>query len=495
MRNGLRGLGLMCLGGLACSGSSGPAGPAGPAGAPGAAGPPGGAATPTAGLVTPGVGLLGRTVQVTIAGENLGFAAATAPTFDFGANVTVSNVQVIDPDSAIATVQVATAAAIGPRNVSFMAGTTMLTATNAFDIEPPLEVSLATLMGKPLGQAQQGNLAALAIHNVDTANALDANVLYENTGSSLLSALDQTSTDLSAAVLFDPLSPPGPLQIQLANPALDGSAGLTYVSAPSALTVTARAPTAIAGGKAKSDALANPFDANTYKLSTTGAALVALSVTSDDTDPIVPRMRVYGTDGLSDQLLDDVGGPGLLGNTPAADLFPVAADATTYLTVLDGSFGGGPGYSYALTPTVTAVANVITAPTTAHGTPATSPDETTPCVPGPCIIKGSLTGAGQTDGYAITLSATATVTVSLSRAQKTGVVVIIAPATSDGSAFDYTADEASSSQAVPFQPANVANSVSTPGSAGKWYVTVFDAGSQVGGTVSTGDYLLSIQTM
>ena len=256
-----------------------------------------------------------------------------------------------------------------------------------------------------------------------------------------------------------------------------------------------RTPTALTAGTAKNDALGAFFSTNLYKLATTGAVLVNLSISSDPTAPIVPRLRVYGADGLSDQLIDDEGGPGLLGNTPAASFFPLTADATMYLIVLDGSFGGGPGYSYSLTPAITPVANVITAPSTAHDTPMTAPDETAKCFPGPCIIKGNLAAAGQTDAYEITVGATDNVQISINRDPQTGFVAVIAPATADGSAFDYTNQEAGNSQVAPTQPINVGSSVSTPGAAGKWYVTVFDAGSQVGGTVSTGNYALSIQKM
>ncbi len=499
MRNALGWLGCVVVGAMACTGSQGATGPAGAAGGPGApgpAGPPGsGAAAPTAGLVTPGLGLLGRTLDVTVAGEGLGFSSKTPPTFDFGANVMVMNVQVVDPDSAIATVQIAATAVIGPRDVTFMAGGAMLTASKAFDVEPPLDASIAQIMGQPLGQAQQGNLAGVAIHNRDTANALDANVQYLDKGSVVLQALDQTSSDLSAAVLFDPLAPTGPLQVTLANPALDGSAGLTFLSDPAALTVTARTPTDLTAGTAKDDAIATFFSTNVYKLATTGAVLVSLSTTSDATAPIVPRMRVYGADGLSDQLLDDVGGPGLFGNSPATDLFPLTATTTLYAILLDGSFGGGAGYSYTLTPTLTPVSNVITAPATAHGTPATAPDETASCIPGPCIISGMLSAAGQTDAYAITLGATDNVQISINRDPKTGFTALIAPALADGSDFDYTNNEVQSSVIEPTQPVNVANSVSTPGTAGKWYVVVFDAGSQAGGTVSTGNYAISVAKM
>jgi hypothetical protein len=435
-------------------------------------------------------------VSVTVAGEALGFSAAKPPTLGFGADITVSSVEVVDPDSAVATVQIAETAAIGPRNVTIQAGAVTLTATKAFDVEPPLDVSVAQDMtGKPLGQAGQGDTVALTIHNLDTADALDSNVLYETTGSSILSQLDETATDLTAVVLFDPLAPTGPLQLELANPTIEGAAGLSFVSAPGVLTVAARTPTKVAFGATKNDAIAAPFGTNVYELSSTGAAIVSLAVTSDPSLPIVPRLRVYGSDGLSDQLLDDVGGEGLLGATPAQDMFPLTSDTTMYLVVLDGNFGGGSGYSYTFSPTSLPVSNVITAPTTAHGTPATAPNETTKCVPGPCIIEGSLTTAGQTDAYSLTLTATATVTISYDRDPKTGIVAVIAPATSDNSGFDFTNMEVSSSQAAATQPANVASSQSMPGTAGVWYVVVFDAGSQVGGTVSTGKYTLSIQTM
>ena len=488
-------IGCLLLGVAACSGSDGATGPAGAAGPPGAAGPAGpgvdGGTVEALGIVTPHVGLLARTLNVTIAGDGMSFDK-TAPTFDFGAGVTVSNVQVLDSNAAIATVKIDAAAAIGPRDVKVTAGTQSFTATKGFDVEADLGITLLPGVGK----TEQGGISVVSIHNRDFANALDPAFLYLTKGSSLWSQVSQsqTGTDVSLAIVFDPLATPGPQQISLANPALDGTPGLGYVADSSLITVTARSATALTSGTAKMDTLANPGDTGLYKFSNTGAAIVSINVTSANTDPIVPRIRTYGAKGTSDNFLDDQGGAGLFGSGPAATIFPVPATTDTYAIVADGSGGlggGASGYAYTVTATATPVTNVIMSPATAHDGPANAPDETTKCVPGPCIITGKIASITQVDGYKVTLAAGATIEIMMQKdpGSQLGAVVL----STTGTSFAAGPDSVLPNRIVGIT-SNVGDAVNTlapSDPAGDYYVVVFASGA----TQPTGGYTVAVRTL
>jgi hypothetical protein len=482
-------LGVVVLGALSCRGPAGPEGPPGPV-------------NPTAGLITPNSGFLARSVNVTVSGEALAFDQ-TPPTFDFGANVTVSNIQVVDPDSATATLAIGSSASVGPRDVKITAAGTTLTATNGFAVQAPLVVTPTQFLGMSLGQPEQGGVGVFSIHNLDADNQLAPCFLYLGQGSLVASnfcptttvcgqptAASGTGTDVIIGVLFDPLATPGPSAIELANPNLDGTAGLTFYADPNTVNLTARSPTKLAPGtvampSTTTGSIAKLAGTGLYELTTTGPIILSLSVSPADTLQLIsPRMRVYGADGLSDQLIDDETGS----SAAAYSGFPLAKSGSIYLIVADASLSGGIGYNYTLSASAMAVANVDPSGATPHGTPATAQVETARCIPGPCIISGNIASATQVDAFLLALGMNDTVTAELWRDNGTSIAATLVQAT--GSQFDSCGPAIT---LEPTAPSNVScQSTGGPPGQGNWYLVVANATTTTPAPMSTGNYVLAI---
>jgi hypothetical protein len=480
---------VVCLGPdiVGCQGPAGPAGPQGPQG-------PAGSTSPTVGLIIPHTGYLDRTLTVIVSGEGLAFDK-NAPTFDFGSDLTTSNITVIDADSAVVTVTIAVTAAIGPRDVKVTAGATTATATGGFDVEPPLTIQPTQFMGANLGTPQQGGVAVFNIHNNDADNEVASNFLYLTKSSELWSTDvlgSDNGTDLVEAVVFDPLAPTGPLQIELANQSLDGTPTVTFLANPAAVTVAARSPTTLPPGVTGVNGSIQQFGGSSlYEVTTTTPSVVSINAYASDANQVIaPRIRVYGADGLSDQLIDDEGGSSLFGTLPATSTFPLAMAGKLYVIVADSGFGGGTGYGFTISaaPTSVAAADVIASPATAHDTPATAIAEAA-CNPGPCIITGTIASAMQIDAYSLVLTAANTVNLSVLRDPGTAIGASVTNAV--GTNFNYCSGcgcEFYNATVNPLSPANAGSSTTVPGTAGIWYVVVGDfAASQ-----QSGKYAISI---
>jgi hypothetical protein len=133
---------VLAAGAAGCAGEDGPPGPPGTLGGRGAAGPEGPGFDTGASLrtVSPAQVIVGRTVEVSVAGFATRWAEGAPPAVDFGSGVTVKSVLVGSDTGLLVTVEATAGAAAGRRNVSVTAHGETLQATGAFMVRRAFEL-------------------------------------------------------------------------------------------------------------------------------------------------------------------------------------------------------------------------------------------------------------------------------------------------------------------------------------------------------------------
>jgi hypothetical protein len=441
--------------------------------------------------VFPRTGLLDRAPDVVVTAEAVTFDnTTTASSFDFGANITVSNVNVISATSAWMHLVIDKTATVGPRDVKVTVGGKTLTGTKAFNVAAPLQVTLAT---GATSQAQAGLFQA-SLYNLDHT-AFDPNNLRPDGLVSIFPYGNQTgatATNASFTFLVDPLAATGAAALVMGNAALDGSFPVKFMSGSTDLTITATTPTALTFGTATNGSIATALQTGFYKMSMTGAAIVHQTLTQDTTSTLNPVVIGYGTSGLSQDILQSsIGGGGF---PPSDTVYPVDSAQDAYFVVGDYYLQSGSTLTYSITATKTDVpaANVIAFSGT-HDTGATA----LPLAGLPGIATGTSTSTATTPSFDVySFTAAANDLYELTMLSYGDQVAVVAPACAAppcsgggpaGVDFGNYNTYVSS-----FQPTHTAYSVSTVGipTAGTWYLVLI---GQYGGQHPGGTYKMSIR--
>lgn len=228
-------------------GDPGEPGPEGPEGPPGPEGP---GNDPSISGVVPGKVFIERTIDVTISGN--GTQWTDAATVDFGANVTVNDVQVGSPTGIVANITTEYGAAVGPRDVT-VSDAEDLTFAGAFKLEVPLAIQAT-------GTQAQGSILIANAQQLDTSTPFDTThtgdglfdpFVYTNIGLTatdpgILANFEQVdSFNMSLLVFVDVPTTAGVIDVGVAS----GPTGSEIFSTmPAALDVAARDPLVLAEG-------------------------------------------------------------------------------------------------------------------------------------------------------------------------------------------------------------------------------------------------------
>lgn len=324
-------VGLVVLPMLAACGDDGAAGAQGPAGAAGTGAGAGAGAGASAGLVVPATGLLDRTLEVSVSGSLTTFAEGAKP--DFGPGIAVGEVVVSSPTLLTATITIAKDAQLGPRDVS-VGG---VVAKGAFTVAPALDVKLE-------GKAEQGAVVTATFESRDT-RAFDTQAAEVKIPGlvSLGGGADGPQSG-SAIFLVPPLAAPASLQLSVENPGPDGKARLSFLSAPDAVPVTARAGEAPANGDVTFDgALVSKLWKST---ATAPTGLFDLRLETTESAATVPYVFVFGEGGKAEDELTFASPPAsLFGVAPppydvhAAVVFDGATPPTFHAIAFDAAEG------------------------------------------------------------------------------------------------------------------------------------------------------------
>lgn len=282
----------------ACSGADGANGQDGAPGAPGDKGlAEGSGAEASVSLVTPSKGILDREVEVQIGGSATKFEEGAKP--DFGPGIDVLEVVRSSPTLVTARLKIAPTAKVGPRTVKIGS----LTAENAFSVIPAIEVKGANAKAPTVAQ---GGLVELSIENNDT-KAFDPQTFTLDGGKGLMDLGSQASGPQSASgfLLAAPLAPAGKSQLTGSNLGPDGKPRVTFLSAPDAFEVTARAASPFNLDQAAEQTFGG-LETKLFKLTTAAStsAIVDYRIEVGANGTAVPVAFVFGTTGLVD---DQVG--------------------------------------------------------------------------------------------------------------------------------------------------------------------------------------------
>ncbi len=312
----------------ACDGEVGPQGPAGPAGDPGDQGDPGepgepgdpAPGEPSINGITPHIAYLERTVQVTISGFGTEFSN---PTVNFGAGISVDDVQVASGTGLVATVTIAANAAEGTRDVTVSEGGTDFVYTDAFTVRAPL------VFTDLAGFSEQGGIIIARVDQRDVTTPFDNGLtdLFHTAGSAGVQGFQPYALD---GIFFIDITATGDSDI-----IVDSVSGGELVTsrAPAAFGVTARAATAITPGTTLTQQAPQgdlktsifEFDGGTDQLAT-------ISVVANTINPgAAPIFTVLSSSGsFSDTLVDFS-----QGTTEVV----TGAGESFYLVVLDNNGG------------------------------------------------------------------------------------------------------------------------------------------------------------
>ncbi|MFT3694842.1 MAG: hypothetical protein QM831_16960 [Kofleriaceae bacterium] len=338
---------------------------------------------PTVSGVFPLSGFTGRTVRIEISGDATTFADGA--TIDLGAGITVKNVTVGSPTSLFADAVIDPTADLGKRDVKVTNGADSLTLTKAFEVDAAISIATSAPV--------QGGLMAFEIVNNDILNPFDDTcgfeifgtcLQYSNTGVDVTHGLAQvssvTANKISGTVFID-------------TDATDMDVTLTSGSLTSApedsVSVTARAPTALANG--------------TISLSADGSQLFSAALTAN----VLTDMKVDtgGDDSSSSTIYllpasghwadgvqtGFVGGDGFVRN----DAFSATATNVFFVYVDDGTEEGTDITVRQVTP------GAAVTETEANNTTATAQNVTLPAL----ITGGSITSDTDQDWFKFTVAA------------------------------------------------------------------------------------------
>ncbi len=395
----------------AACGSDGKDGAPGNAGAPGTPGETPGATSAAVSInqVSPRVGLVDRTVQVTISFDGARPKLEGA-TLDLGAGVKVVKTTVAGP-SLVADLEIAPDAKLGAHDVEVkIPGAQSIVASKGFHVAVPLDAKASG------GKAEQGGLVRVDVSNrdkvwFDTENFLLLPLVDQKTPS-LVALANQgfTATDGTVVLLGDPLAKTGALGFLGIDDPRDPDS-VSFLSTLDAVSVAARTPVKLASGTPAEKTLAADLETAFYVADlapgTNEGLLVDAYAQAPEGSTMQPMILAYPASGsvadLLDQKVDDPGFP-IFGipATQARVVYPVTTATKGYFVVLDANLAHGPTTKVSLDYS-TVRAQILNEKADPHDTPETAQNlgslpGTAATVPGR-IVSGELKAAGESDYY------------------------------------------------------------------------------------------------
>lgn len=312
-------------------GAAGPAGPAGPAGSSGGSSSGGAAGAESVNGISPGRSFPGRTVRLSISGDNTNWTTAPTVTVDDAA-VTASNVTVGSPTSLVLELKIGADATLGEKTI-----TVGDKAIKGFRVEPALDTAF-------LGSPDQGAILFGALRNRDVENPFSSTSELVSSNAGVTGQFSEVEPNLLQPNVFIDADATGTASFGVKD-------GFTDIESFGAepLTIKARQPVAITEEETTIAVGAN-FASSLYSFDGAGGAngaLVELSVFPADDAPtqISPLAVKLSSTGKWADGFEVVSDPILVLARPGAN-------AGGLLTVLDNSGAGG--YNLIVTKTATA---------------------------------------------------------------------------------------------------------------------------------------------
>lgn len=362
--------------------------------------------------VAPRVGLVDRTLEVTVSfdGPRPDLESAS---LDFGEGVKVAGTKVVG-GALVAEIQIGAEAKLGAHDVTMkVSGAEPVVADKAFHVAVPLEAKVGA------GKAEQGGLVRVDVSNrdtvwFDTENFLLLPLVDQKTPSLVqLAAQGFTATDGSVILLGDPLAKPGALGfLGINDPANPDSA--SFLTDLDAVTVSARQPVALVSGTPVEETLASELQTAFYVANLAPNANEGLLVDAYATpaagSTMQPMILAYPESGdianMLDQKVEDPGFPFFgIPPTEARVAYPVTTATKGYFILLDANLGFGPTTSVSLAYSAVR-AQILKEKTAQHDSAATAQNlgslpNTTTTIPGR-IVTGELGADGENDYYKFT---------------------------------------------------------------------------------------------
>lgn len=294
--------------------------------------------------ITPATALLGQklTVTIKIAGDKPG------PGSDVSFGVGIDVVKAVEVEGGLAVdIIVEPDAASGARDVTVAPDDAApLTQKKGFTIASAMDVTVAA------GKAEQGGLVRLNVATKDGRKFAPATFLLDSlldTGTPTLFQIARgTFTDTTGAVVMlgDPVARTGALSFLGTNDPSDENSPAFF--AENAVTVTARAPVAIASGAPSSVTLAAALQTAFYNVVLTPGANEGLIADAFAQVPVGSTMKpvvyAYPASGKLDDVIDvklDAPASGSAEATQARVAYPVTAAASGFFIVFDKDFANG----------------------------------------------------------------------------------------------------------------------------------------------------------
>lgn len=321
---------------LGCTGDAGPKGDPGAQGVPGAQGAQGdkgdqgdpGLNDPVAGMMLPRQGFLGRTIDVTLLGDDTVWTDQA--TVDFGAGVTVNKVTMLTRSALMANVTIEETAALGDHDVIVTDGAGMTTMPAPFVVAPPVEI---TGFGGTLAQGSiVFGLSELKDLDTpwDTIGAPDFPNLAVQTGMGMdVLIQDATPFSMEWLMFVDVNSASGDTDFRVTS----GPFAQTAISSlqPAALPMKARQPAMLVAGAQNLGMVVAPLESLLYSFQPGIHKLVTISATA--TDPAAsPNFALLPHSGSFKDLVSY--GP--------TGMFVTSADTPIFVVYWDNS--GASGY-------------------------------------------------------------------------------------------------------------------------------------------------------
>lgn len=468
---------LASVGVLACSGEVGPPGPKGDNGD---------GSEPGVGFVFPLQGLLARDIDVLVSLD--GTKVGEKPQLDFGAGITVSNVNVVGASAISAKLTIAKSATLGRRDVTVSYEGGSFVGKSAFEVIP-------TMTAKVVGAAKQGGLFAIDLVNNDRF-PFSPDMEVDGPVGTVSLGVNASSYSGTALFLVEPKAALGPFTATGINPD-----EMEFYSIPEVGKIEAGTPEALTSGATPSFSL-KAVDSRFYKMNYAAAGanggFVNFNIKTTASSNSSPTAVLFPASGKFQDLIA-VGSPpqSLFGAAPPPyDIqvsFPLAAGAAAsegYLIVFEGGEGGPVSLSH----TVIGSADItpFAEAAGAHADAASAQDMGAVPVAGKVInISGELTANGEIDVFKF--SAAENDKFEISGAPLVDAQTLITPKNAGGTFTDR--DALAGFTAPEKQTGTGAMSTGTKAAAldaGKLYIVVKAPADAV---KKTGKYLLSLRRL
>jgi hypothetical protein len=309
--------------------------------------------SPSVSSLEPSTAFLGRTLDVHLAGFATTWADST--TVSFGDGITVNKVTAGSATGITANITVATAAAVGARDVTVMDAGNNEVFKSTFTVAAPLQVTFQ-------GTVAQGSLSLVHIDLVDHDNLFDTTAqssLFGTTYTNIelkggagvngvVQAVSPTSIDALLAIDVNAAAGTNDLEVVSGPPM-----GATDVHslAPQSLMIAARTATTLPMGITMGN-VSMPFDSQLYTFAPGAAMLSVNQLLLKATGGMMPNPAIYLLP-KSGKWTDGTVAPDV------SQTFTTTSTDPYYVVIFDGS--GVSGYTYGLTRnygTVTATASM-----------------------------------------------------------------------------------------------------------------------------------------